>query len=425
MNSQHENARAASVRAVAPAVVISLVAALAAVYFVSQFLRNSISVIAPDLERELGIGPEALGLLSSIFFFTFAVIQIPLGVLIDSYGPRLVMLCSLGMAAIGSLVFAASDSMTGLVIARILMGIGCSSFFMGPLTIFSRWFSRGRFSTLVGIQLGLGSLGTLFATVPLAFGAEHIGWRWSFVVVAVVTVLIGLLASLVIRNDPPGVPAPAAKPVSLASAVAGLKDVLAVPGVYRLLLMHFVGYSTFATVAGLWGGPYLADIYGYDLQQRGAYLFLLAAGQITGLFLVGPLDRRFGGPKKPAIVCASFAVTMLLVFAVVGRFPEPLLGPAMALLGFSCAFTPLTTGHGRLLFPVHLVGRGITFLNIGTMGGVFLQQLITGFIVGWMSQGEAGRTVAAYSAVFACVAVCLGGALLIYARAPDAALDSD
>ncbi|MFN0264676.1 MFS transporter [Tepidamorphus sp. 3E244] len=405
--------------------VASLVGALAAVYFVSQFLRNSIGVIAPDLERELGIGPESLGLLSSVFFFGFALIQIPLGVLIDRYGPKEVMLGSLLLASIGCVVFAMSETMTGLVLARVLMGLGCSSFFMGPLTIFARWFARNRFSTLVGVQLGLGSLGTLFATAPLAFGADTIGWRSSFVVVAVATLAIGLVAAIIVRNDPPGTQKPPAKPASLGSAVAGLKDVLAVPGVYRLLAMHFVSYSTFATVAGLWGGPYLADIYGHDLQQRGFYLFLLAAGQIAGLFIWGPLDRLFGGPKKPAIVGALMAIGMLLFLALSGPLPAWALGPALAVFGFSCAFTPLVTSHGRLLFPAELVGRGITFLNIGTMGGVFLQQFFTGFIVAAIAGDAASRPFAAYSSVFLCVAGALGLALVFYLRAPDGSLDAD
>ena len=411
--------------AVSMTMAVTLVGALAAVYFISQFLRNSVGVIAPDLERELGLGSESLGLLSSVFFFSFALVQIPIGILIDRYGPKAVMLGSLVLAALGSVVFSYSGSMGGLIAARILMGLGCSSFFMCPLTIFARWFAKDRFSTLVGIQLGLGSLGTLFATAPMAFSVGLIGWRGTFLVFAVVIVAIGFLAAAVVRNDPPGTPARTDAPASLGTAIAGLRDVWAVPGVFRLLRMHFVSYSAFATIAGLWGGPYLTDVYGHDLQQRGFYLLLMAIGQVAGVFAWGPMDRRFGGPKKPAIAGALLTIVTLAGFAAIGKFPEWALGPAFALFGFVCAFTPLITGHGRHLFPPELVGRGITFLNIGTMGGVFLQQSFTGFVVAWITGNSAVRPIAAYSGVFLCVAGALLVALVFYLRAPDASLDAE
>ncbi|MCC0015499.1 MAG: MFS transporter [Rhodobiaceae bacterium] len=417
--------RAGAPAPIAPATVVALVAALAAIYFISQFLRNSVGVIAPDLERELGLGPESLGLLSSVFFFSFALAQIPLGVIIDRYGPRAAMIGSLILATGGCVLFAYAEGSAMLILARIVMGLGCSSFFMGPLTIYARWFARDRFSTLTGIQLGLGSLGTLFATAPMAFSVGAVGWRGTFLLVAAITVVIGAVSFMVIRDDPPGAPMRKVQPVSLANAFSGLFDVWRVPGVFRLLGMHFVSYSTFATMAGLWGGPYLSDIYGYGLQQRGDFLLLMALGQIVGVFAWGPLDRKFGGPKAPSIVGTLLTIATLAGFAAAGKLPEWALGPAFALFGFVCAFTPLITGHGRLLFPPELVGRGITFLNIGTMGGVFLQQSATGFIIAWISGDAAVRPVAAYSAVFAWIALTLGVALVFYLRAPNASLDTD
>ncbi|MCB1479564.1 MAG: MFS transporter [Tepidamorphaceae bacterium] len=421
--------RDSSVRAGAAAgasmtTAVLLVGALAAVYFISQFLRNSIGVIAPNLEAELGLGSESLGLLSSVFFFSFALAQIPIGILIDRFGPRAVMLGSLTLAALGSVVFSYAGGMGGLILARVLMGLGCSSFFMCPLTIFTRWFARDRFSTLVGIQLGLGSLGTLFATAPMAFSVGLVGWRDTFVIFAAIIVAIGFVAAAIIRDDPPGTPTPVVAPATLGSAIAGLRDVWVTPGVFRLLGMHFFSYSAFATIAGLWGGPYLTDVYGHDLQERGFYLLLMAAGQVIGVLFWGPMDRWFGGPKKPAIVAALLTVATLVGFAIAGRMPEWILGPAFAWFGFICAFTPLVTGHGRHLFPPELIGRGITFLNIGTMGGVFLLQLFTGLVVAWIT-GEAGvRPLAAYSGVFLCVAGALFVAVVFYLRAPDARMDS-
>lgn len=403
---------------ITPVMVVSLISALSAVYLISQFLRNSVGVIAPDLEREFALSAESLSALSGVFFFSFALAQIPLGVIIDRYGPRAAMLGSLVLAAGGCVMFAMAEEVWALIAARVLMGLGCSSFFMGPLTIYARWFSPERFSTLTGIQLGLGTLGTLIATAPLAYSVDLVGWRGTFLLVAGLAVVIGAVAALVIRDDPPGAPMRVVAAVSLTSAIAGVAAVWKVPGVFRLLAMHCVGYSAFATLIGLWGGPYLSDVYGYGLTERGNILLLMAIGQVVGLFIWGPLDRFFGGPKVPVITGALATAALLGVFALAGTFPAWALGPAFAAFGFISAYTPVLTAHGRLLFPPDMVGRGITFLNIGTIGGVFLQQMLTGFVVSWLSVGETVRPVSAYSGVFAFVGMSIVLALVFYVRAP-------
>src|SRR5690606_24455008 len=173
-----------------------LIAVLAGIYSVSQFLRNSIGVIAPNLAADLSLTATDLGLLSSGFFLTFAAAQIPVGISIDRYGPRRVMLvCSL-IAVAGVLLFALARDATMLVAARLLLGIGCSSFFMAPLAIYARLFPPERFAFLTGIQLSIGNFGTLAATAPLAFATESIGWRASFLVVAAFATAAGVAVFL-------------------------------------------------------------------------------------------------------------------------------------------------------------------------------------------------------------------------------------
>ncbi len=402
--------------------VAALIASVTAVYLISQFLRNSVGVIAPDLERELGLSAEALGLLSSAFFMTFAAAQIPLGVIIDRYGPRAAMLGSVALAALGCVVFAEAENTALLILGRALMGLGCSSFFVAPLTIYARWFSPSRFSTLTSMQLGLGSLGTLFATAPLAASAEAIGWRASFLSVAGITVLAGLIVALIVRDDPPGAAPRSGPPQSLSATISGLLEVWRTPGVFRLFAMQLACYSTFATMIGLWAGPYLSDIYGYDLAARGDTLLAMAIGQIIGALAWGPTDRLFGGSKIPVTVGALATMATLIGFAAVGAMPTWALIPSFAFFGFICAYTPVLTAHGRLLFPQHLVGRGITFLNMATIGGVFLQQAATGFLVGAVSGTADPRPIAAYQAVFLFIAACIALALLAYCKAPDSDL---
>ena len=129
-------------------------ATLAAIYLVSQFLRNSVGVIAPDLAAEIGLNAGEIGLLSSAFFFAFAAAQIPLGVALDRYGPKRCMLVCAAIAFVGTLAFAAAATPAGLVAARVLMGLGSSCYLMAPLALYARRFPPERFTLLAGIQIG-------------------------------------------------------------------------------------------------------------------------------------------------------------------------------------------------------------------------------------------------------------------------------
>ena len=132
-----------------------------------------------------------IGLLSSIYFLCFAAAQLPLGVALDRFGPRLCMLVSLAVTVLGCIVFALAHSASGLVLGRALLGLGTASFLMAPMALYARWFPPERFSTLAGIQLGVGSLGALFATAPLAHATASFGWRATFLGVGAASIAIG------------------------------------------------------------------------------------------------------------------------------------------------------------------------------------------------------------------------------------------
>jgi MFS family permease len=179
----------------------TLVATLVAIYSVSQFLRNSIAVIANDLARELDLSATEVGLLSSAFFLAFAAAQIPVGIAIDRYGPKRTMLASAVVCVAGTGLFAYAATGPMLIAARALMGLGCSTFFMAPLTIYARRFPPQNFAFLTSLQLGLGSAGTLVATAPLASAAAALGWRTAFAAVAALTAVAAFVVLLVIPEE--------------------------------------------------------------------------------------------------------------------------------------------------------------------------------------------------------------------------------
>jgi len=395
------------------AIALAVVATLGMLYIVSQFLRNSVGVIAPDLVAEIGLAPIELGFLSSIYFFVFAATQLPLGVALDRFGPKRCMLVSIGFTVLGCGLFAVANGAGGLVAARALQGFGTASFLMAPVALYARWFPPERFSTFAGIQLGLGSLGAIFATAPLAYATASFGWRMTFLGVGVCTAVIGVLIWLIVTDDPPGV---TSKPrqETLRESIAGIWEVIRTPSMVRVFMAQLSSYPSYVLIIGLWGGPYLTHVYGYDIKGRGDILFVSALMQVFGSFFWGPTDRLFGRYKVPVLIGVGTCFTSLVLLATIGTLPLPLLLVVFAMIGFSTGMTSVVMAHGRSLVAPHLLGRTITLLNIGTMGGGFLVQFVSGTIINLFPTEAGVYPLDAYRVVFALQAVLVAAGFLVY-----------
>ena len=399
--------------------VVALVTALAAIYLVSQFLRNSVGVIAPDLAAEIGLNAGEIGLLSSAFFFAFAAAQLPLGVAIDRYGPKRCMLLCAAIAFAGTLQFALATTPAGLIAARILMGLGSSCYLMAPLALYARRFPPERFTLLAGIQIAIGTIGTLFVTAPLAWASATIGWRATFMAVAVLVVGCAALLAIVVREDP-RIHEGAAE--TMRESLRGVAEVARMRAFVPLFLMNAVSYSSYVLIVGLWGGPFLTHVYGYGLTARGDLLMLPAISHIIGVMVWGQAERLFGAYRPLVLAGALATAAAYLVLAAVGR-PEPFwLAAWLAVFGFLAAYIPVLLAHGRSLLPPHLVGRGMTLFNMGTMGGTFAVQFCSGALIDLFPAQGAVYPLDAYRAVFAAQAVAILLACAAYARVPGAGL---
>jgi len=246
----------------------------------------------------------------------------------------------------------------------------------------------------------VGSLGAIFATAPLAYTTATIGWRMTFVGVAICTALIGLLVWLIVTDDPPGVTHTPRKE-TLRESVAGIWQVIRTPSMLRVFMAQLASYPTYLMFIGLWGGPYLTHVYGYDLKGRGDILFVAAVMQVFGSFFWGPSDRLFGRHKTPVLIGLGIGFVSLVMLAAFSALPPVLLLAVFVLIGFSTGLTPLVMAHGRTLVEPHLLGRTITLLNIGTMGGGFLVQFVSGGVINLFPTENGAYPVDAYRVVFA------------------------
>ncbi|MHB0978744.1 MAG: MFS transporter [Thermoleophilia bacterium] len=356
-----------------------------AAYFLSYFFRSANAVIAPDLSRDLHLGAEQLGLMTSLFYASFAAVQLPLGAALDRFGPRLVTPSLMLVTAVGSLMFATAHGFAQLALGRALIGMGMAGVFMGSLKIFSQWFSVERFARASGYLVALGAMGALAAATPLGWAAQSVGWRSVFGAGAVLVVISSTSIFAWARNAPPG-----AEWKTAGVARGSVMQVFRDTRFWRIALLDFFVVGTLLSVQGLWGGPLLFDVFGLPQLQTGNVLVTLSVGAFFGYATSGSLAERFGAPRVLVFAAVLFAlgqagmiVGSLTSWALLVRVAYPL-------FGFAGAFNILLMAHARGVFPTSMTGRAVTAVNLFGIGGTAVLQWGMGMIIGAFGQGEGG-----------------------------------
>ena len=376
----------------------------------SQFYRNAHVVVAPDIMRDVGVSAQLLGMLSAGLFLTAALTQLPAGVLIDIHGPRRTIPLMLLTVVGGSLIFATAQSGAGLVLGRMLMGVGVAALGMASLVACARWFPPEQFGTVVGLVIGMSQVGNVVATYPMALVSDAIGWRNSYLIMTGVTLGLGILSYLLIRDAPPDHPYHRRTPETIRSAFNGVVEVFRTPGVPRLLVMAFVAYAVVSCFLGLWIGPYLHDVHGLDTVQRGNVLFYFSVAMIVGNLSLGSLDRLVDSRK--AVIMGGAVATILILVTLVAAV-------LLTAIGFLAGYTIVIIVHGKGFYPDRLMGRGATLVNSAVLGGAASLQALTGLIAGFLAPGAIDLPVWVYQVIFATLAALLTLALAVYSTCPD------
>jgi predicted MFS family arabinose efflux permease len=400
--------------------IVWMMAVMLPLVVLSQFFRSSIGVIAPNLEAEFGLSSDDLGLLSGSFFFVFAGLQLPIGVLLDRFGGRLVLPSMMVLTVLGALAFAIAENFFGLLAGRLLIGVGCAGLMVGSLMILGRWCSPARFATTMSILFACANAGSLIATLPLAAATSAFGWRGTFISLAVTSGVLATAFLVVVRDAPSAHNYHRRRPESLSTIVAGVRQIFAYRDLVYLLPMVAVGYASVIAVLGLWGGPYLHDVYGLGEVARGNALSIMAIAMILGTFAYGPLDRHFNTRRGVVTAGAVATLVPLLVLAAwpgVGLLPATLL---LGLFGFLGSYSLVVMAHGLALVPEGLAGRGAAVLNTALMGGAGLLQAVTGHLMAALPETrESVPSSLRYALLFGILAAMTGVALAIYRRAAD------
>ena len=256
-------------------------------YFLSYLYRTVNAVIAPNLANDIGVDPSGLGLLTAAYFIAFASSQLPLGILLDRFGPRRIEAGLLLFAAAGAYIFARSETLTGLAIGRALIGFGVSACLMAAFKAFVMWFPAPQLPLINGIQMTSGGLGALSATAPVEFLLGIIGWRSVFLILAVVTLAVALIVFLAVPDKKSRQP-----PDSLSQQLTGIKEVFGSPVFWRIAPWATLSQAGYLAIQGLWSGPWLRDAAGYDRSQVAQVLLLVAIAMTVGYLSLGMLANR-------------------------------------------------------------------------------------------------------------------------------------
>lgn len=358
-----------------------LVPAYAVGYFLSYGLRSVNAVIAPELMHELDMSAAGLGLLTSAYFLAFGLFQLPLGLLLDRFGPRRVEAALLLVAAAGCALFGLGTSLPTLALARALIGLGVSACLMASFKAFSQWFPAERLPSLTATIMVAGGLGALSASVPVAAALPLLGWRGVFFLCAALLVLTsGFL--LTVPDHAAGT-----RRESLAQQLRSLRTIFSDRTFWRFAPQGCLVSGGFMAIQGLWAMPWLMEVNGVTRTDAAGVLFLLALAMLAGFLFVatcsGWLARR--GIAPMLLLSVGMGLALVTELAIIFDLAPPAwLWP---LLGVSFSLSNIAYSQLSAAFPVALAGRVNTALNLAVFVGAFGLQWGIGAAVDALAAG--------------------------------------
>ncbi len=368
-------------------------------YFLSYLVRVVNAVIGPDLVAEMHFDAAELGLLTSAYFLAFALFQLPLGILLDRYGPRRTEATLLIIAALGAVAFASASSLSGLLVGRALIGLGVSSCLMAALKAYGMWFEKERLPLINGCHMAAGGLGALMGTIPVEHALQFTDWRGVMYAIGAVA----LIASVTIFVVVPNRGASETSNETLKKQIADMAQIYKSPAFWRIVPLCVATQCSFLSIQSLWAGPWLADVAGLSRDAVADHLFWTACAMVTGFIGLGYMGARVG---KFGISTQSFAIFGMALFVVVQ------VGLVMQWTDHALLFWLLfgflgTTGILPFavlphLFSPALAGRVITSVNLLIFLSAFGAQWGIGVIINlWTKTSAGGYAAAGYQAAFA------------------------
>ncbi|PLX90358.1 MAG: MFS transporter [Desulfuromonas sp.] len=382
--------------------VLRIVSPFALGYFLSYLYRTVNAVIAPDLVRDLGLNPATLGLLTGAYFLAFAAAQLPLGLLLDRFGPRRVEASLLLIAAAGAMVFARAESVAGVMVGRAMIGLGVSACLMAAFKAFTLWFPPQRLPLINSVQMVSGGLGALAASSPVQIALEITDWRGVFTLLAGLTLFAALAIFWVVPEQHE-----VGQRERFAVQLEGLKTIMASRAFWRITPWAVAAQSAYLSLPGLWAGPWLRDVAGYPRMAVAKVLMGVSLAMMAGYFSFGVLADYLTRRGIPLIAVAAagmlafMGVQLLLIVPCAGL--SSFLWMLFGFFGTACILPYAVLSQS---FAKPLSGRANTALNVLVFSAAFIAQWGVGVVVGcWPLTASGGYQPAGYQTGFSLLLV--------------------
>jgi sugar phosphate permease len=386
-------------------------ALLSMAYLLVFFHRLAPAVVAVDMMQDLNAGPALMGLFASAYFYPYALMQFPVGLLADSLGPRRTITAFFVVASAGSLLLGMGSTMTEAMIGRFLVGMGVAPVMVHTMKIITRWFRLQDFTFVMGIFMAVGGVGALSASAPFAYLSDVLGWRSCFVAIGLFGLVVTAGIWIFVRDrpeemgfEPPEILASGGHTrESNISLWRGIKTVLKSWHFWPLAIWFFFSSGVSFTFAGLWGGPYLMHVYGLTKPEAGQVLGMIAVGMVLGSPFLSYTAGHLITSRKVMLIWAAGIV--LILYSILAFFPGglniPFLYLICFLLGiFGTAIVIIAFTLTKELFPLAIAGTATGLINLFPFLGGSSMQVVSGIVLQSYEGVQASYSADAYGRGF-------------------------
>ncbi len=359
-------------------------------FFFAFFQRVTPGVMADELMRDFAVTAAVVGNLTAFYYYAYASLQIPIGVMVDRWGPRRMLTVAIALSAVGSLIFAATENLWLAYLGRMLIGAGSAVGWVGTLKLISVWFPARRFALLSGVTSTLGMVGAIAGEAPVAAMVNYYGWRGTLAIIAGLAIILAVAIWLVVRDRPIG--GRDAKTISMRELMRGLLGTAKTPQTWILAILCGMLTAPQAAFAAVWGVPYLMQAFGLSRIEAAGTVSFLLLGWGIGSPLGGWFSDYIGRRKVPLLMGALIALATMSCIVFIPDLPLGAVQGLLVINGIGSATMVLCFATAREHNVAEAGSVAVALVNTATMALSAVSQPLIGWIldINWDGRMENG-----------------------------------
>ncbi len=391
----------------------SFIVGLATCFYLYEFfLRVMPTVITQELMQDFNISTATLGHLLAGFFYAYALMQIPAGILCDKYGPKLCLIVSVAVCSAATFLFQATSNFWVAEIARMAIGAVSSCAFIGSLTLSARWFEDRHQALVAGMVQVMGCVGAIFAGPPVAMLVDTCGWRASLYYSAWFGVVLALSYVWCIQDTPHNETKEEQKSQSEPTLTL-LKHVSQNPQSWYVGLLAFASWAPIAIFAESWGIPFLSLLQDISRQQATEQVMWVWIAMAVASPIAGWWSNYWQLRKTPILILLSIGLIASSILVYCPPTTPWMVSCLLALLGVSSAAQPITFGMVNDHNKPSAIGTAVAVNNMALIASAMVLQPLTGVLIDWSQGLHAAPSLIHYQQAFTCVPICCLATILI------------